>query len=110
MDVTLFDMSDAAVWNRSCSWINTMADPALKTILGPMTRLSHAAALAIIRTNDSFDDALAAADASAVKSCVTKLVEVESYANGVDLALYPEHDQEKLERIICWLVDCAKDV
>ena len=108
----MFDMSDSAVWGRSCQWINTTAkhNPALKTIMGQVTSLNLPAALAVIRTNDSFEDALAAAstrNTAAVETCVGKLVVRKAIENGVDLSLYPPADQQKLERIICWLVDCC---
>jgi hypothetical protein len=108
MSLKLFDTSDAAVWARSCDWINATAEhnPALQDILGPLTRLSLSAALAIIRTNDEFDDALAA-DSYSVKLCVSRLVERIAFKNNVDLAMYPEQDQEKLERIIIFLIDCC---
>jgi hypothetical protein len=110
MSLTLFPMDDKSVWNRSCQWINNTADPGLKSLIGTITRLSLSAALAIILTSDIFEAGLTAAragDGEAVKIAVSRLVEIESFANGVDLVDYPEEDVKKLERILVWLIDCS---
>jgi hypothetical protein len=75
-----------------------------------MTRLSLSAAIAIIRTSDIFEAGLAAArsgDEAAVKVAVSRMIEIEAFANGIDLVNYKEEDVSKVKRIAVWLIDCC---